>query len=243
MVDPKFKNIPVLVYHKLAVPSCHDANPNTCVTPSAFAAQMRLLYLLGYRTPAPAEYLKHRLGLSAALPPKSVLITFDDAFSSVLETGLPVMKAYGFTAAVFMIASAFGGSAFWDGETRTSPNRLFKADELKRLLDEGWAIGSHGLTHRDFRRLAKPDLEEEAAVSKAALESALGAEVSWFAYPYGAYTPEAGKALGAAGYKLAFATEEGDGGNLSLPRRIISGRNGLVRFFLRLRQAAGLPRV
>jgi peptidoglycan/xylan/chitin deacetylase (PgdA/CDA1 family) len=227
----------VLAYHKIAEPSVSDANPNTCVTPANFKRQMLALSLMGYRSADHGEYLKARLGLPARLPEKPVLITFDDAFESVLTRALPVLKKYGFSAAVFMVSSALGGNAFWDGETSASGNRLLDAGGLKLLMAEGWAIGSHGVSHRDFRRLDGPELAAEAARSKAGLEAALGSEVSWFAYPYGANTPAARRAVAAAGYRIGFATESGDGEIFSVPRRIISGKSGLLNFWLRLFQA------
>jgi peptidoglycan/xylan/chitin deacetylase (PgdA/CDA1 family) len=198
---------------------------------------MLALSLLGYRSVEPEEYLKARLGAPARLPEKPVLITFDDAFESVLTRALPVLKRHGFSAAVFMVSSGFGKSAFWDGEAADSPNRLLDAGGLKSLMDEGWTIGSHGVSHGNFTRLSDAELAMEAARSKAGLEAALGSAVSWFAYPYGAYTPAAQRAVSGAGYKIAFSTEDGDGGVFAVPRRIISGKSGLVNFWLRLRQA------
>ncbi len=233
----RYPKIPVLVYHKIAEPSSYDTNPNTCVTPANFENQMKLLALMGYHTAKPAEYLKARLGLPADLPKKPFLITFDDAFESAFTRALPVLKKNGFSAGLFMVSSGFGKSAFWDGESTDSPNRLLKPDELKTLKAEGWEIGSHGISHRNFKNLDAPALADEAAKSKADLELVLGAEISWFAYPYGGYTPEAKRALAEAGYKLGFATEAGDGEIFAVPRRIISGKNGLFKFALRLRQA------
>lgn len=233
----RYPSIPVLVYHKIAEPSDYDVNPNTCVTPSNFESQMKFLAGLGYMTAAPAEYLKARLGLPARLPAKPFLLTFDDAFESVLTRALPVLKKHGFSAALFMVASAFGRSAFWDGEVANSPNCLLKPDQLKELRNEGWMIGSHGNSHRSFKNMDAHALAEEAAQSKAQLERTLGSEVSWFAYPYGDYTPAAKSALAGAGYKIGFATEKGDGDIFAVPRRIISGKSGLLNFALRLWQA------
>lgn len=233
------KRIPALVYHKIAVPSVHDANPNTCVSPAAFSRQMRLLAALGYCAADPAEYAKHRLGLPAVLPRKPFLLTFDDAFESVLTQALPVLKPLGWRAAVFMVSSAFGGHAFWDGEAG-SPNRLLTAAELKTLLREGWAVGSHGESHRNMAELPAAELAKEMSSSKSELERAVGAEISLFAYPYGAFGDAAREAARAAGYRLAFATEKGGDGEFAIPRRIISGRSGLINFLLRVRQAARL---
>jgi peptidoglycan/xylan/chitin deacetylase (PgdA/CDA1 family) len=80
-------------------------------------------------------------------------------------------------------------------------------------------------------------LADEIVRSKNELEAELGFEVSWFAYPYGGYTSQAKRALSEGGYKIGFATEEGDGDIFAVPRRIISGKSGLFNFALRLRQA------
>ncbi|MFA6435360.1 MAG: polysaccharide deacetylase family protein [Elusimicrobiales bacterium] len=231
------QKIPVLVYHKIAEPSAHDSNPNTCVTPADFSNQMRLLSMLGYRTVDPGQYLNSRLGLPADLPDKPVLITFDDAFESVRTRALPVLENYGFRAALFMVFSGFGRGAFWDGEPDDSPNLLLGPGGLRELGGAGWLIGSHGVSHCNFRDLDAPALAKEACRSKSGLEDALGREITWFAYPYGAYTPAAKRALAEAGYKIGFATEEGDGDIFAVPRRIISGKSGLLNFALRLRQA------
>ncbi len=232
-----YPKIPVLVYHKISVPSHYDINPNTCVTPRNFEDQMKLLALMGYKTADPVEYLKARFGLASKLPEKPFLITFDDAFDSALTCALPILKKYGFLAALFMVSSGFGRSAFWDGESPDSPNRLLHADGLKTLRDAGWVIGSHGVSHRNFKQLDGPALKWEALRSKSELETALGSGVSWFAYPYGGYTPAAKRALAEAGYKIGFATEDGAGDIFAVPRRIISGKSGLFNFILRLRQA------
>ncbi|HVE12499.1 MAG TPA: polysaccharide deacetylase family protein [Elusimicrobiota bacterium] len=234
--------IPVLVYHRIGVAPAHARHPDTYVHPRAFARQMALLKALGYRTIVPDDYIKLRQGRPCRVPPKPILITFDDGSATVLSEGLPLLKRHGFVAMVFMVSSRLGGPAVWDGETEASGHRQLTSAELRVLRGEGWTIGSHTVTHPRLIGLAAPERAKELADSKNELEAALGQEAACFAYPYGDFDPGLREAVSRAGYRIAFATENGDGNALSIPRRIISGRGGALRFLWRLRQARRMAR-
>jgi peptidoglycan/xylan/chitin deacetylase (PgdA/CDA1 family) len=141
-----------------------------------------------------------------------------------------------------MVASRMGQPAVWDGEAEDSSHRQLTARELKALSDEGWDIGSHTLTHARMTDLSAERTSVELLESKKAIADAIGREPDWFAYPYGAFDSGLREAVSRAGYRMAFATEGGDGDPFSIPRRIISGRNGLLKFAWRLFQAGRLAR-
>lgn len=232
--------VPVLAYHRIGVAPSGSKHPNTWVHPQAFARQIAILSALGFRAIAPEDYLKLRKGVACAAPRKPVLITFDDGSSTVYSEALPILKRHGFTAAVFMVSSSMGGPASWDGETGECGHRQMTPHELRDLRAEGWTIGSHTATHSRLTALGEDRLEEELDGSRRELTVALGEEPSWFAYPYGDYTPGVRAATARAGYRLAFATEKGDGDSFSIPRRIISGSAGPLRFVRHLYQAKRL---
>lgn len=200
------------------------------------------LKALGYRTLLPEDYLKLRQGIPHEIPPKPLLITFDDGSSTVFSEALPLLRRFDFSAAVFMVSSHMGKPAVWDGETEDSGHRQMTREELQALSREGWAIGSHTVTHSRLTALGPGELARELADSKTELEAAVSRESAWFAYPYGDFTPGIRDAVSQAGYRIAFATERGDGNPLSIPRRVISGRAGLFRFLRRLYQARQLAR-
>jgi peptidoglycan/xylan/chitin deacetylase (PgdA/CDA1 family) len=236
-------NIPVLTYHKLGKVTALDAFPNTCVSAENFSLQMRLLAGLGWKAADPRAYAAYAAGAGPRPAGKVFLLTFDDGFASVLKEGLPVLKALDFRALVFMVAGAWGRTAFWDGDAPENPQRLLTREEAALLLKEGWLFGAHGATHTALTGLLPEQLKEETAGAKASLEKDLGVKIDTFAYPYGKWDPAAQAAAAEAGYTAAFATELGGDGPHALPRRIISGRNGAFKFLWRFRQAGRLARV
>ena len=68
----KAKDIPILMYHEIS----EVENP-WCVSPAAFAAQIRWLQVQGWKTISLRE-LQSALAVDAEVE-KSVVITFDDA--------------------------------------------------------------------------------------------------------------------------------------------------------------------
>ena len=236
-------NIPVLTYHKLGKTTPLDIFPNTCVSAANFSLQMRLLAGLGWKAADPRAYADYASGAGPRPAGKVFLLTFDDGFASVLEEGLPVLRALGFRAMVFMVAGAWGKTAFWDGDPQENPQRLLKREEAGLLIKEGWLFGAHGVTHRALNGLPAAELKNETAGARAILENDLGVKIDTFAYPYGKWDQAALAASAAAGYGSAFATELGGAGPHALPRRIISGRNGALKFLWRFRQAGRLARL
>ncbi len=232
--------IPVLAYHRIAAAPADALHPDTYVHPRDFARQLALLKGLGYRAIDPRDYFDRVMGGGRPLPPKPVLITFDDGSASTYAEALPALERHGFKAALFMVSSGLGGPAAWDGERPGCGHRQLDAVELKALDRAGWVIGSHTETHARLTALPPEDARRELSASKAALEGVLGRELSWFAYPYGSFSPALRDAVAGAGYRIGFATEQGDAHALSLPRRIISGRTGALKFLWRLRQARRL---
>lgn len=232
--------IPVLVYHRVGEAPRTAPHPGTYLRPSAFARQLWLLKTLGYRTVSARAYADSRLGRGGPMPEKPLLITFDDGSETVHSAALPALERHGFTAVVFVVASQLGGPASWDGELPGAEHRQLTADELKVLVKAGWSVGSHTLSHPRLTGVEAQQLGAELSGSKRVLEAALGAEVPWFAYPYGAYDARVRDAVSAAGYEMAFATEDGDGHRLSVPRRVVPGDGGLLRFLRRLQHSRRL---
>lgn len=234
--------VPILAYHRIGVAPIGARHPDTYVHPGAFARQLVLLKALGYQAIAPEDYLRFRQGIALPMPRKPILISFDDGSQTVFSEALPLLKRHGFPAVVFMVSSQMGRPAIWDGDTEDFLHRQLTPAELRALRDEGWGIGSHTVTHSRLTDLGQDGVTRELADSKKYLESVVGRELTWFAYPYGDFSPEIRAVVGRAGYRLAFATENGDGEALSIPRRVISGRVGPIRFLCRLHQAGRLAR-
>ena len=72
------------------------------VSPEAFDRQMNLLYQWGYRTIS-VELLARAIQEGAELPPKPIILTFDDGSETTYMNALPIMQRYGFTGASYIV--------------------------------------------------------------------------------------------------------------------------------------------
>ncbi|MFJ6215937.1 polysaccharide deacetylase family protein [Streptomyces sp. NPDC092296] len=88
--------------NRLAVLAYHGVEQ-----PRAFAAQMDRL--LRVATPVSLEDVQRSVGEGRPLPPRSVLVTFDDGDRSVVTEGLPVLARRRIPAAAFVVAGLVGG--------------------------------------------------------------------------------------------------------------------------------------
>lgn len=103
----------------------------------------------------------------------SVVLTFDDGPSKVLDDLLDILKAAS-VPAVF----------FW--QTRLLyPNRPWK-----RVLDEGHLIGSHGIKHANLVKFTLEEQLHEIATSKQIIESITGTPVQYFRPPFGQFNED-----------------------------------------------------
>jgi peptidoglycan/xylan/chitin deacetylase (PgdA/CDA1 family) len=212
--DGHERTLRILMYHKV-----NDLTPNPTTIPTAvFTEQMTLLSELGY-VPVSLEAVRdHYLG-GAPLPPRAVLITFDDGYRDNLENALPVLRANGYPAVLFVpIGFLDDGRPLPHEEllvTLGVRNPTLDWDELAELEAGGVRIESHGIGHWPLTALEPAEATREIAVSKLRLQERLGREVEAFAFVKGSqadYRPEHASLVQQAGYKLAFTSVSGANG-------------------------------
>jgi peptidoglycan/xylan/chitin deacetylase (PgdA/CDA1 family) len=104
----------VLTYHRVDDPQARPwLYPRIMVTPQAFDEQMRFL-AANYRVLAMPELLELRQK-GGSLPPRAVLVTFDDAYCDFAEHAWPILQRHGLPATLF-VPTAFpdgAGQVFW----------------------------------------------------------------------------------------------------------------------------------
>lgn len=116
--------VPVLLYHRVT------ADPDA-VAPAVFAAQLRRLHELGFQTITLDRYVRFMRGQAVIMPPRPILITFDDATASALANADPVLERYGWTAAMYVPTALVG-----------LPGRLTWG-QLRRMQAGRWQIDEH----------------------------------------------------------------------------------------------------
>lgn len=218
--------VQILMYHRVGhFPGRVKAHGALYCHLPRFRAQMRLFKVLGYSVVSLDDAAAGLRG-EITLPPRPLVLTFDDAYVDFLDNAAPVLKAHGYPATVYAVSGLVGTTSSWDAGVGPEPAPLMNAAQLREVQGLGFTIGSHSKSHL---RLAQQDdacILTEARDSKLALEDLLGRRVDHFCYPYGSHDLRAVHAAAAAGYLTgttcvrAAATPADD--PLTLPRKAVS---------------------
>ncbi len=193
-------DVMVLCYHAVS-PTWRAA---LAVTPDALERQLSWLTRRGWQ----GTTLR-----TAVLTPgagRTLAVTFDDAYSSVLELAHPILSSLGLPATVFVpTAFATGGQRLswpgidhWAQASDASELVCLDWDSLGQLAQTGWEIGSHTRTHPRLTALDGEALQAELAESRAEVSDRLGSECTSIAYPYGDVDHRVAEAAMAAGYTV-----------------------------------------
>jgi peptidoglycan/xylan/chitin deacetylase (PgdA/CDA1 family) len=180
----------ILAYHGTGTPEWGVND----VSADDFKQQVEHALSLGYRF-EPAEEIARGNG-----GPFSLAITFDDGLRSILAvTGWLAERHLPFT--VFVVTE-------WAGE----PADLFLSwDELGELAAAGASIGSHSLSHRNFRSLSATERRDDLQRSRYEIEKRLGHAPEGFAIPFGRrrdWDMECTELARIAGYESVYAQAE-----------------------------------
>jgi peptidoglycan/xylan/chitin deacetylase (PgdA/CDA1 family) len=220
---PTPTDVIVLCYHAVS----DDWPASLAVTPSRLESQLRVLVGRGYRGATFSE------AVLAPPAPRTVAITFDDAYRSVLDLAFPVLERLELPATVF-VPTAFPGKAApmaWPGIDRwlRGPHEHelmpLSWDELARLADADWEIGSHTHTHPRLTALDRDSLARELTGSREECERQLGLMCRSISYPYGDHDERVVAAAAAAGYATACTLPA----RLHAPARLRWPRVGVYR--------------
>lgn len=145
--------------------------------------------------------------------PDRYRITFDDGNLSDHAIALPRLAARGLVAEFFVLSGRIG-----------QPGSLGRR-EIADLLAAGMGVGSHGVAHRDWRRLDAGALRAELNDSKSALEDLCGRAITGAGIPFGGWNATVLRALRKAGYDAAWSSDGGwmRSGAFLRPRRSVRG--------------------
>ncbi|MFC4761809.1 polysaccharide deacetylase family protein [Dyella koreensis] len=224
------------MYHNVAhLPRDLQIYRSLYVSPAAFARQMWLLHRMGYTG----------LSMSAAMPylrgerqGRVVAITLDDGYADNLESALPVLSRFGFSATVYVVNRSIGRFNTWDAKRIGIRKQLMTADELRQWHRAGMEIGAHSQNHPRLTHCSDHQLLDEIYACKADLEDRFGVAVTQFCYPYGDVDDRVADATQHAGYEAATTTHRGRATRESnlwrLPRVQIARHHFLPQFAMRV---------
>jgi peptidoglycan/xylan/chitin deacetylase (PgdA/CDA1 family) len=223
---PSRDPVPILEYHAIQPPVPGNPYPDLFVPQSDFERQMGWLHDHGFEA-VTLRQVEDSWSGHGELPPKPVVISFDDGYRSQYVAGFLVLQRYHWPGVIDLIAGSQGDD-------------LPTAD-VKNMLDAGWELASHTIGHLDVTTLDSAQLATEIGGSKRDLERRFGVKVENFCYPAGHYDQAAIAELRRAGYRGATTELPGlaDRENpYTLARLEIAGSDGLGGFLEKLRSAA-----
>lgn len=183
---------PILTYHRVH-PAPTSETPS--MTPAVFERQVALL--ARHWRPLSLAALVGRLEGGGPLPPRAVVLTFDDGTEDTYTYAYPILTRYRVPATVLMIS---------DHVDR--PGSLAQ-HQLRQMAADGITIGSHTAHHAYLPDLPMAQVHEELERSKRDLEASLQQPVEFLSYPGGGFTPAVAQAAREAGYRAACTTNRG----------------------------------
>ncbi len=235
------KDIVVLCYHGIS-----ESWPAlVTVTPTNLEAQLSHFVRRGYRGATLRD------ALTAPGHERMLVVTFDDAFRSVLTLAFPILERLGLPGTVY-VPTAYPDSnqlMGWDGYDRwlrTSHEHELTClswDELRVLRAAGWEIGSHTDSHPRLTTLDDASLMRELRVSREKCESEMKESCYSIAYPYGDHDSRVVTATRQAGYALATTVAVGSRPPLPLqwPRVVVARKDTAARVRIRAWRRATPP--
>jgi GT2 family glycosyltransferase/peptidoglycan/xylan/chitin deacetylase (PgdA/CDA1 family) len=198
----------VLAYHAVADLSDDPVLAEYGVPSGRLAEQLDGLARRGW-TFVDLDAVLRALAGEQHLPPRAMLVTFDDAYADFLSAGCPLLAERRIPAVVFAVAGHVGGTNEWDRHLGAGELALLDAEGLRAVAAQGIEIGSHAMTHRPLPSLPPEELDGELRGSASALEALGLPRPRVLAYPYGEWTPEVAAGARTAGYAAAFTVRPG----------------------------------
>ena len=203
------QKVPILVYHDLGTPPPTEDYPGLYVSDADFEAEMAWLHQAGYQA-VTLDEMMNAFFHHGTLPAKPIVITFDNGYVPQATFAPAVLSKYG-----------------WPGVLNEITVDHLDNARLHKLIEIGWEIDSHSLTHPDLTTLSAAELQIQVADSRGFLRKTFHIPVNSFCYPSNRYDAEVVAAVKAAGYTNAvtenpgFATPQSD--PYLLPRFEIEG--------------------
>ncbi len=197
--------VPVLMYHHILPEEDITGmfvDNNVVVSLEQFQQDIQTLKNRGYETIS-LRQLSDFVRNGAALPAKSVLITFDDGYLSNKQYAMPVLQEAGYTAVIFALTG-------WVEEHPQIFNpaglQYLSWSELKQMRHvfqfASHTDNLHSLSWNGSGKLTAVSQQELADDLQRSVRKLQG--TSYFSYPYGHYNATARQVLEEQGIDLAF---------------------------------------
>lgn len=186
-------DLAILMYHEVAEPAAIDAlarkiQRGYICTTEEFEQQIGLLRNEGYAFVSMGDMVEaNRSG--KALPPRAVMITFDDGYEGNFVHAKPILERHRAKATFFVVSNKVGDPS------------MMSRQQLRALAEAGFEVQSHTANHPLLSTLDERATEAELADSKRDLESWSGQRCEFLSLPNGDTNPYLRAAAERLGYR------------------------------------------
>lgn len=221
--------VPILMYHHIAVPP-PDADVyrrDLSVTPENFAAQLQYLAEQGYQTITLYDLVYH-LTLGWPLPPRPIILTFDDGYRDNYTNAFPLLQKHGLAGTFFILTEPID----------QKHEEYLTWSQVRKMSAAGMDIEVHGRTHRDLRGRDTDFLIWEIVGPREIIEARIQQRPRFFCYPSGQYDEAVVAMLKSDYFWGAVTVEQGTlhttEGLFDLHRIRVKGKDTLEDFIAKL---------
>jgi len=171
-------DVPILMYHYVGdLPEDADEyRVNLTISTERFRAHLEYLQSTEY-TPISLYDLHSALIIGTQLPPRPIILTFDDGYANHFDNAFPILQDYGFTGTFFVIT---------DRADNTDPAHL-NWTQIQQMAVAGMDIESHTKSHPDLRNRDFDFLVFQVLGSIESINAHIDEETRMFSYPAGRY--------------------------------------------------------
>lgn len=202
------RGVPILCYHQVS-DARNDAFRTYVLPVGRFRRQMRWLVRRGYRAIS-LDVLCDYLERGAALPPKPVVITFDDGYRDLATTATPLLAKLGYPHVHFMNSGKLGGTTDWIARASDLP--ILSAAEIRAMVERYGTLvdfQAHSRNHLCLPEHDRRTVQDEVRHSIETLEPLIGRPVRYLAYPFGEQNDETRAAVAELPIRCSFTVDQG----------------------------------
>lgn len=224
IVHPHTRAVPILEYHVVGTAPADAPFPELYVRRSSFVVQLQWLRRHGFQ-PVSLRRVYEYWKYGYALPPRPVVLSFDDGYPEDFTNVRPLLLRRNWPAVLNLAV-------------QNVLDRKLTIPQLRTMVREGWEVDAHTMTHVDLTTVYGAQLRYQVAGSRRWIRRRLHVPVAFFCYPSGRYDAGVLRAVRAAGFLGATTENQGAAsprdGLLTLDRLRVNGSDSLASFAAKL---------
>lgn len=221
----------ILAYHRIG----EDAYPDTSLREEQFDQHIKALISGSYNI-LPLVQILEALQNNEELPPKTIGLSFEGAYSSAYEKAMPIL-----------IKNKIPFSVFLASDLASADTKQYMSwNELKKLNKTG--LVSWGLLPASYVRLSEKSdyaIQEQLQKAKKSFQQNMQEDALFFSYPFGEFSSSYKDIVKNEGFSAAFSLNSGvsfSGSDLyALPRFTMTENFGDLDRFQMITNALPLP--